>query len=184
MPESITNWDEESKDELQFDEWVKHVKEAKWDKDNFVLNYVLHPYWGAAYHVRARERGYGRRGAFWYSVLLSTLYEYGLESVFEHPSQQDIFVTPVIGSWLGGHFTKWRDATYERTALSGETRFRDRALLAMTDPLGATNSWIDRKLGVDSVSVTPFVQKRGLGYGVNGDEKTQRVFGIHVRMKL
>ena len=180
MPESVTNWDEESKSEAQFDEWLKHVKKAKWDKDDIFINYVTHPYWGAAYCVRGRERGYGRRGAFWYSVLLSTLYEYGLEAVFEHPSQQDLIFTPLLGSWLGGYFMNWRASTRERIAITGETRFRDRAVLGMTDPLGSVSGWIDRRLGLDSFTVAPFVQHHQFA----GQERVEKVYGLHLRVEF
>ncbi|WP_367115459.1 DUF3943 domain-containing protein, partial [Marivivens sp.] len=34
------------------------------DSDDWYINYVVHPYWGGAYYVRARERGYTDRQAF------------------------------------------------------------------------------------------------------------------------
>lgn len=181
MPESVTNWDEETKSQAQFEEWLKHVKKAKWDKDGHVINYLLHPYWGATYYVRARERGYGKAGSFWYSVLLSTLYEYGLESVFEHPSKQDLFVTPVIGSWLGVHFMNWREKTKKRIATTGQRRLRDRALIGLTDPLGAVRGWIDHKLDLDSVSLMPFTQKRAPQDNLRG-KRVNKMYGLHVRM--
>ena len=44
---------------------------------------MSHPYWGATYYIRARERGFGKLASFGYSLVLSTLYEYGPEAFFE-----------------------------------------------------------------------------------------------------
>lgn len=158
MPESVSGWSGEQKDQHHVSKWWHNVSHPKWDSDDDYINYVLHPYWGATYYVRARERGYGQRGAFWYSFLLSTLYEAGAEALFEPVSVQDFFVTPIVGSWMGGHFMRWRNGVRERAAANGRLRFRDKALLVATDPLGNAADFIDRRLGrhVD-VSASPFV---------------------------
>ena len=76
-----------------------------WDKDNFFLNYISHPYFGATYYVQARTAGYSIFGSFIYSTLVSTfLWEYGVEAFAEIPSIQDIIVTPVFGSIIGEGF--------------------------------------------------------------------------------
>jgi hypothetical protein len=160
MPESVSGWSDQQKEQHRADKWWNNVSDPTWDDDEHYINYVLHPYWGAAYYVRARERGYGSQGAFWYSVLLSTLYETGVEALFEPVSIQDFFVTPVIGSWLGGHFVDWRRSTRDRIATSGERRFRDKALLVLTDPLGNAAAFVDRRLGRDvELGVRPFVMR-------------------------
>jgi hypothetical protein len=51
--------------------------------------------WSRAGHLRrnkGRERGFGKLASFGYSALLSTLYEYGPEAIFERPSAQDLMV--------------------------------------------------------------------------------------------
>lgn len=157
MPESVSGWSEEQKTQDHVSEWWGHVSGPEIDEDDDFINYVLHPYWGAAYYVRARERGLGGWGAFWYSALLSTLYEAGLEAFFEPVSIQDMLVTPIVGSWLGTHFMSWREETRERMGKTGETRMRDRALLAVTDPLGTAIGFVDRKLGWEAeLATTPF----------------------------
>jgi hypothetical protein len=158
MPESVSGWSEQQKEQHRADKWWSNVTDPTWDDDEHYINYVLHPYWGAAYYVRARERGYGARESFWYSVLLSTLYETGVEAMFEPVSIQDFFVTPIVGSWLGEYFMDWRRATHDRIAKSGEARFRDKALLVATDPLGNAADFVDRRLGRDvEFGVMPFV---------------------------
>jgi hypothetical protein len=147
LPESVSGWSQEQKEEHHADKWWDNVSGPNWDDDEDYINYLLHPYWGASYYVRARERGYGATEAFWYSFLLSTMYEAGVEALFEPVSIQDFFVTPIVGSWLGSHFMDWRNATYKRMKETGETRFRDRALLVATDPLGTAANFVDRRLG-------------------------------------
>jgi Domain of unknown function (DUF3943) len=158
LPESVSGWSEEQKEQHRADKWWSNVTDPTWDEDDDYINYVLHPYWGAAYYVRARERGYDSTRAFWYSFLLSTLYETGVEALFEPVSIQDFFVTPMVGSWLGGHFMNWRRATEARIERTGERRFRDSALLVATDPLGHAADFVDRRLGRHAeFAAQPFV---------------------------
>jgi len=151
LPERITNWSDEQKDEYDFDRWAENVRNPVWDDDAWYVNYVLHPYWGSAYYTRARERGFGKAESFLYSALLSTGYEYGVEALFEHPSIQDLIVTPIAGSLIG-----WAvEPVRERIKVKGpEQMWYDKLFLVMTDPLGAINSVFDRLLGIDgSVSI-------------------------------
>lgn len=155
MPESSTNWD---KGDLQngelLDQWWDNVTNPQWDSDSLVLNYVAHPYWGATYYVRGRERGLGKDQAFLYSAFLSALYEYTLEAFAEPVSIQDLIFTPVLGS-LVGQF--WFEPVRERIrAKPGALSRTDKTVLFLTDPLGVLGSWTDRKLGVTSrITVQP-----------------------------
>jgi hypothetical protein len=155
MPESVTNWD---KDDLQngdlLDQWWDHVTHPQWDSDDFALNYVGHPYWGATYYVRGRERGLDKGQAFVYSALLSGLYEYTLEAFAERVSIQDLIFTPVLGSLVGEY---WFQPVRDRIrAKPGALSRSDKTVLFLTDPLGVLGAWTDRKLGVTSrISVQP-----------------------------
>ena len=152
MPTSVTNW---NRDEDHLDKWWDNVTHPTWDDDDFYINYLLHPYWGATYYVRGRERNLSRWQSFGYSALLSTLYEYGAEALFEKPSYQDLIVTPVLGSLLGEFvFMPIRNRI---KAKSGPLDTTDKVLLVLTDPLGVVGEWTDRLIGVDTqVSLTPF----------------------------
>ncbi len=166
MPEGVSGWSSEQKEARNITKWWDNVREPAWDKDRHYINYIGHPYWGAAYYVRAKERGYDGAAAFWYSVLLSTLFEFGAEAIFEQPSIQDLIVTPVFGSLVGIHFMEWRDQTRARMLASGEVRIRDRAVMGFTDPLGTINRWTDKRLGRDfDTRLRPFLslspEKRG-----------------------
>ena len=147
-PEKLSGWSQEDKDNYSLETWKENVTNPIWDDDEWWVNYILHPYWGATYYIRARERGFERTQSFWYSVLLSTLYEYGAEALFEPVSFQDLIVTPVAGSLLGEFvFTPIRERI---RAKSGELEWSDKAVLFITDPLGVVNETVSLVLGVNT----------------------------------
>lgn len=148
MPESVSGWSDEDKDEYSFQKWRDNVGNPHRDNDTHFINYVTHPYWGATYYVRGQQRGLDRTGSFWYSVLLSTLFEFGMEALFEPPSYQDLWTTPVIGSLLGEF---WFIPVRERIrAKFGPLDWKDKTLLALTDPLGVASEESDRLLGIQT----------------------------------
>ena len=107
MPESVSNWDKESMTVSSvFSDWKRNItKGPVVDKDDWFLNYVTHPYSGALYYMGARSAGCNAGYSFVYSFLLSTFFwEYGIESVAEVPSVQDLILTPVGGALLGEVF--------------------------------------------------------------------------------
>ncbi len=145
-PESVTTWTDEQK-KATVNKWADNVQSAKWDKDAAWINYIGHPYWGATYYIRARERGFGEFSSFWYSAFLSGMFEYGIEAFFEQPSYQDLILTPVGGLLIGKFvFEPIRASIKSKTELI----WFDHLLLVLTDPLGAANSLVDRSLGVKS----------------------------------
>jgi hypothetical protein len=146
--------DDNSPHGIGFQRWHYNVTHPHWDSDPAVVNYVLHPYWGASYYIRARERGLGKGSSFWYSTLLSAFWEYGAEAMVEQVSYQDLVVTPVIGSLLGEFiFSPLRDHI---RAKDGPLDRMDQLALVLTDPLGAINSAVDRTFGVESqLSIAP-----------------------------
>jgi hypothetical protein len=145
-PESISGWSDEQREDYSFSKWQDNVSKPVWDEDVWWLNYVTHPYWGGAYYIQARERGLNRAQSFWYSALLSTLYEYGAEALAEPVSIQDLVVTPVAGFLVGEYlFTPLRQRI---RAKPGELDWSDKATLFVTDPLGVINAETDRLLGV------------------------------------
>ncbi|MEZ5490665.1 MAG: DUF3943 domain-containing protein [Gammaproteobacteria bacterium] len=158
LPESVSNWSEEQKDNFSLEKWRENVSDPHLDKDDFYLNYILHPYWGATYYVRARERGYGRLDSFWYSAFLSTLYEVGPEALFEQPSIQDLIITPVFGAWLGEYFMGIRNAVRERASARGYRTRGETWTWYLTDPLALINGGVSRLLGQQaSLSFRPLI---------------------------
>jgi hypothetical protein len=107
MPESTTNWD---KDEMRETgilwKWKENVKAGPvMDKDNWVLNWITHPYCGGIYYMTARSSGFTVMESFGYSAIMSTFFwEYGIEAFAEVPSIQDLIITPIVGSAMGEGF--------------------------------------------------------------------------------
>lgn len=169
LPDEQTRFD---KDNAGWSKWRYNVTHPVWDEDEAYLNYGLHPYWGAAYYIRGRERGLTRWESFGYAALLSGLYEYGAEAFFEPVSYQDLIVTPLIGSLLGEFvFSPLRN--YIRSKPGGPDRL-DQLVLILTDPLGAANGLVDRLFGVESqVSFVPMRMARAARLpGVHGASRT------------
>ena len=107
MPESVTNWDKEAMKENGIAyKWKENVKAGPvWDEDDWVLNWITHPYSGGVYYMTARSSGFNIFESFLYSTLMSTFFwEYGIEAFAEIPSKQDLIITPVLGSVVGEGF--------------------------------------------------------------------------------
>jgi hypothetical protein len=137
MPESATNWDKEAMKENGITyKWKQNVKAGPvWDDDDWVLNYVTHPYSGAVYYMTARSSGFNIFESFLYSAFMSTFFwEYGIEAFAEIPSKQDLIVTPVIGSALGEGFfyAKKSIIRHDRRVLN--SRFLGYTSLLVIDP--------------------------------------------------
>jgi hypothetical protein len=146
-PEELSGWSQETKDDYSFSKWLDNVKNPVWDEDKWYVNYILHPYWGATYYIRAQERGFNRARSFWYSFLLSALYEFGAEALFEPVSYQDLIVTPVAGALLGEYvfnpIRKWARA-------KDQLDWMDKTLLFATDPLGVVSEELSRIFGINT----------------------------------
>ena len=142
-PQSVSGWSSEQKKDFTIQKYYNDVTDIVWDHDKLYINYVLHPYWGMSYYVRARDRGLSQRGAFGYSMLLSTLWEFGIEAMFEKASIQDIFITPIVGSVIGKYVDTYRDGIRQKPVKSQ----MDEVMLDLTDPLGSLNQWVENKIG-------------------------------------
>lgn len=157
MPEDVSKWSVEQKADLGLSVWWENASDPVWDKDPHVINYVLHPYWGASYFVRARERGLTNSESFFYAALMSSAYEFGVESLVEKASIQDLIVTPVAGALLGQYFMRVRNDIRNREKQTGKRRTRDKWILALTDPVGSANSGLSRFFGREvSVEIIPY----------------------------
>jgi Domain of unknown function (DUF3943) len=146
LPESVTKWTAEQR-KTSMERWWDNVRHPEWDKDTWYVNYLGHPYFGAIAYTRARERQFGAFGGFSYAALLSTLYEFGIEALFERPSYQDLIVTPVGGLLIGALlFEPIRDYIKGKP----ELHWYDHVTLAVTDPLGTGNSIFERLFGIQT----------------------------------
>jgi len=144
LPESVSGWSSAEK-KNSFKKYGDNFIHPVLDKDKFYINYILHPYWGATYYTRARERGFDKGSSFIYSTLISTLYEFGPECFYEKPSIQDLIVTPVAGSLLGAFiFEPLRESIKRKQ----ELRWYDHAALIATDPVGVLSLAIEKIFGL------------------------------------
>lgn len=187
MPEDVSKWSAEQKDNLGLSVWWDNASNPVWDKDPHVINYVLHPYWGASYFVRARERGYSNTESFFYTALLSSAYEFGAESLVEKASIQDLVVTPVAGALLGGFFMRIRHSIQERELATGTRRMRDSWLLAFTDPIGSANKELSKLFGPDSmVTIRPYNDRSTTAFSLptsNGTTDPRPVYGLQLQIE-
>jgi hypothetical protein len=148
-PESVSHWD---KDEILshafFDQWWDNVSHGPvYDSDDFFLNYVTHPYYGAAYYMGARSAGASAPYAFLYSALASTFFwEYGIEAFAEVPSQQDLIITPIIGSVLGEAFYLAKRAIVANDYRVLKSKFVGHTIVFVLDPLNEINNVLNKAL--------------------------------------
>jgi hypothetical protein len=188
MPESVSGWSDEQKKDYSFSVWWEKTTHPENDSDVFYINYILHPYWGAAYFVRARERGYNNWQSFGYSTLLSSLFEFGVEAMAEEPSKQDLWVTPVIGSMVGMYFMHLRGNIRSRDIERGYRSTGDKWLWVLTDPLGSLNQQFDKWFGWDTeVELRPYrAQSEARPHGVAGsaDSKdSEYTYGLQLQVR-
>lgn len=169
LPKEITNW--ESSDESVGQKWFNNVTEGPvWDRDDTVLNYVLHPYFGGAYYQAARKSGYRQWDSFLYSTLMSTAFwEYGIEALAETPSMQDLVVTPVLG-WVYGEwaFNTEREIWSEGGTVLG-SQYLGNVSLFLLDPVDSVGRNINRLFGTDVIKAgTSYIK---LSEDNNSDKK-------------
>jgi hypothetical protein len=146
LPESFSAWTPEQK-KAGWSKYKENFTNPVLDKDKFYVNYTLHPYWGATYYTRGRERGLDQTYSLAYAAMLSAMYEFGTECIAEKPSIQDLIVTPVAGSLLGAYiFEPLRESIKSKP----ELRWYDHTVLVITDPLGVLSLGFEKIFGVKS----------------------------------
>jgi hypothetical protein len=143
MPESTTGWD---KDDIRENgitaKWSYNVKAGPvFDEDDWVLNYITHPYSGAVYYMTARSCGFTVLESFTYSAIMSTFFwEYGIEAFAEIPSYQDLVITPVLGSVMGEGFYYAKKSILKKDKKILKSKFLGVTALILMDPF---NTFLD-----------------------------------------
>ena len=149
MPESLSAWTP-NQTNISLENYKRNFVNPVMDKDKLFINYILHPYAGGIYYIRARERGLSQTYSFAFSALMSAMYELGTECIFEKPSIQDLIVTPIAGSLLGAYiFEPWRESIKNKP----ELRWYDHTVLVLTDPLGVVSLGVEKIFGIKSTIV-------------------------------
>ena len=100
-PREWTGWSDEFIADALDNFGEAYTRPPVWDTDSWQINYVGHPYGGSLYYNTIRCRGASKTESFLFSTLLSTQWEYMVESVAERPSIQDLLITPITGWILG-----------------------------------------------------------------------------------
>ena len=100
-PREWTGWSDEFIADALDNFGEAYTRPPVWDTDSWQINYIGHPYGGSIYYNTIRCRGASQTESFLFTTLLSTQWEYMVESVAERPSIQDLLVTPVTGWILG-----------------------------------------------------------------------------------
>lgn len=137
LPESVTNWDKEDmKKNGILHKWKENVKAGPvWDEDDWVLNWITHPYSGGVYYMTARSSGFTIFESFLYSAFMSTFFwEYGIEAFAEIPSKQDLIITPVLGSVVGEGFFYAKKSILKHDRRVLKSRFLGYTTLFVMDP--------------------------------------------------
>ena len=178
MPESVSNWDkEEIKEKGLFWKWKENVKAGPvWDEDDWVLNYVTHPYSGGVYYMTARSSGFNIFESFLYSAFMSTCFwEYGIEAFAEIPSKQDLIVTPVLGSVVGEGFFYAKKSILRNDHRVLKSRFLGYTSLLLMDPFNTILDGFGYKEKVKiQTNMTP------IGYGP-GTNKSAMGFNLNIQ---
>ncbi|WP_104697076.1 MULTISPECIES: DUF3943 domain-containing protein [unclassified Helicobacter] len=145
LPESITNWSDEDIANLGKN-YLKKVNQGPViDPDDLWLNIIAHPYAGAIYYMQPRTAGFSWAESALYAFLFSTFFwEFGLESIAEIPSWQDLIITPAIGSIIGEGFFRLSCYIQNNNGRLFNSRVLGAISLFVIDPMG----FIMRDLGM------------------------------------
>lgn len=104
LPEETTNWEKEDMGERFLDAFTRT---PVWDDDEFVTNWVLHPWWGMWVYQSERNYGESMLRSFTVATLHSLFFEYVVEAWTESPSMQDLISTSPIGALAGELVHRW-----------------------------------------------------------------------------
>ena len=108
------------------------------DQDDWVLNYIMHPWFGGVYYMSARGSGFKAWESFAYAAIMSTVFwEYGTEAFVESPSTQDLILTPVFGSLVGEGFFNAKKGIMKNNKKLFNSRSLGRFTMFLMDPFNA-----------------------------------------------
>nr|WP_315202628.1 DUF3943 domain-containing protein [uncultured Flavobacterium sp.] len=179
MPESVTNWDKKDmKENGIFNKWKENIKAGPvWDDDDWVLNWVTHPYSGGIYYMTARGSGFNIFESFLYSAFMSTCFwEYGIEAFAEIPSKQDLIITPVLGSVVGESFFYAKKSILKNDHRVLKSRFLGYTTLVLIDPF---NTILDGFGYQEKVKTQLNVAPVGFDKGAN-----KAIWGLNFNMQF
>lgn len=166
MPESVTNWNRDEIVNLGQNWRRKTAQGPVVDADDWFLNWITHPYWGAVYYMQPRVAGFSWAESALYSVLASAFFwEYGIEAFAEVPSWQDLVITPAIGSMFGELFYRATLHIHANQDRLLGSRILGKSILLLMDPVGflIQNTGLVRNKNEMQGMVLPLSGKNGAG---------------------
>ena len=101
LPKSFTGWQDDFIQDGANNFRDAYSAPPSWDQDHWYHNYLGHPYVGSIYYNTVRCQGASPVQSFFFSAAMSVWWEYAVEAIAEHPSTQDLLVTPITGALLG-----------------------------------------------------------------------------------
>ncbi|WP_375750115.1 DUF3943 domain-containing protein [Vibrio sp. HN007] len=192
LPESITKWDEDDRDLSKLGrKWKDNVSAGPvWDKDEHVLNYVMHPYFGGVYYTAARHSGFNEFESFVYSWTMSTFFwEYGVEAFAEVPSYQDLFITPFFGALVGELMFEAEQDIVANGGTVMESETLGNVSLFFLNPVGHIHYWITDAWGDETefnLTTTPwFGNQEAANYALDaGAAYDYQFVGLNLSLKF
>lgn len=82
-------------------EYSRNIGKLVFDQDEPFWNDFVHPLSGSQLYLLYRANGYDRLSAFQMTFISSALFEFTVETFTEPASVQDLYQTPVFGTFLG-----------------------------------------------------------------------------------
>jgi len=125
LPSSFTNWEDQFWLYLGEKFRRAYTLPPVWDKDIWLVNYVGHPYQGAAFFNSLRSQDCSFAASAGFTLFHTLFWEYVAEAFLEQPSIQDLIVTPVSGVLLGELFhyltKRWKTGGFTTAEKIGVT---------------------------------------------------------------
>ena len=178
--------DESWRAAFEFRTWKRKLigEDVDFDGDHFNTNAAGHPIGGAGYYQIARGNGLGPGAAFITSALASTFWEYFVE-LPEHPSINDLIMTPVGGAVIGE--ATYRLGRYLAVSGSGSVRcaaafvfapvamINDRLHCRRRDEV-LPSARLELSLGFNRVAFDSGMTRNEVALGFGSDIVTKRVY--------
>jgi len=101
LPEKYSKWPPNATKYARRHVIDAYTKPPVMDIDDWPVNYLGHPYAGAAYYNTVRSQDGTIFQSFLFATFESLLWEYAIEVYSEHPSIQDILTTSPLGALFG-----------------------------------------------------------------------------------
>jgi len=119
------------------------TKSPVFDKDDFVTNYLAHPFSGSVYYLIMRNNDFGMLSSFLFSTCLSVVCWEGFwEALFERPSIQDYLTTSPIGCFVLGE-PSYKLKRYLEKSINVRPALWKRPVIFILDPVDYLTEYLE-----------------------------------------